>query len=125
MQVQRKQVMQTEQRVSVISGLAARYPMQEREQPASGTQHFWQGVCAGANLSSLVPLTRWDIDDVYSPDMAAKKMCAFWHCSHVCLSAGQQLRALIMSAGTCASATLWTAWTPLTRPPSTWRPARR
>ena len=89
--MQPEQGWRTEQQMSVISGLAARYPMQKGAQPVSGTRHFWDGLCAGANLSTVVPLTRWDIDDVYSPDMAAKKMyvASLWR---ICLLAGHQLR---------------------------------
>jgi acyl transferase domain-containing protein len=52
--------------------LAARYPALGDAEPSS--QQFWDSLCAGANLSRTVPLARWDIDDVYAPDMAAKRM---------------------------------------------------
>ena len=40
----------------------------------SGVQQFWDSLSRGANLQTLVPLTRWDIEAVYAPDMAAEKM---------------------------------------------------
>ena len=60
-----------------IAAVACRYP-----QPAGsadgcsgvpgGTTGFWGALQGGANLQSVVPASRWDVDAVYMPDTAAK-----------------------------------------------------
>lgn len=63
---------------SRVCAVAARYPLPSSAGPLdsarSGADQFWHTLSAGANLPVTVPVSRWDIDDVYSPDAAAKKM---------------------------------------------------
>lgn len=64
---------------TAVCAIAARYPLPTGASPLdsakSGADQFWHTLSAGANLPVTVPVSRWDIDDVYSPELAAKKMC--------------------------------------------------
>lgn len=70
-----------------MCAVAARYPLPPAAAAApgssgarSGTGQFWEALSAGANLPVSVPISRWDIDGVYSPEAAAKKMCVHSEC---------------------------------------------
>jgi len=62
---------------SVISAIAACYPQPptaDRSSAKTGAMRFWDALSEGANLPCKVPVTRWDIDSVYAPDMEPRKM---------------------------------------------------
>ena len=63
---------QAQPAVTMLASFAARYPAPGAQ---STTERFWDCLSLGADIPTVVPLTRWDIDDVYAPDTAAKKMC--------------------------------------------------
>ena len=56
-----------------LVGLAARYPKSVHSR-GQGDRVFWDAMTEGLDLSSRVPLERWDIDHSYSPELANKKM---------------------------------------------------
>jgi acyl transferase domain-containing protein len=60
-----------------IAAVACRYPQPaDSADSCSGmlraTAGFWRALQGGANLQSVVPASRWDIDAVYMPDIAAR-----------------------------------------------------
>lgn len=65
---------------TTVCAIAARYPLPSSATPLdsirSGADQFWHTLSTGANLPVTVPVSRWDIDDVYSPEASAKNMCA-------------------------------------------------
>ncbi len=61
---------------TLIASMAARYPSQDSSDQAeasSGAGQFWNGISAGANLSSCTPVERWDLDAFYAPEMTNSK----------------------------------------------------
>ena len=64
---------------TMIISVAARYPSQPKSDmvdASSDAEQFWNGISAGANLSSSIPVTRWDVDAFYAPEMTDSKMQA-------------------------------------------------
>ncbi|BDA51457.1 probable inactive phenolphthiocerol synthesis polyketide s at N-terminal half [Coccomyxa sp. Obi] len=63
---------------TAVCAIAARYPLPSGATPLdstkTGADHLWHTLSTGANLPVTVPVSRWDIDDVYSPEATAKKM---------------------------------------------------
>ena len=108
--------------MTTLAGFAARYPAYGAK---SGTERFWECLSLGADMPTVVPLTRWDIDDVYSPDPASRKMCA--SCALPCAVFSdlvKRLSRICARPGMCALAALWKALTSLTRRPSCWHLGR-
>jgi Beta-ketoacyl synthase, N-terminal domain len=52
---------------SSISEVAARYPCSRD----GGLSEFWEAMTAQAEVQRMVPLGRWDVDALYSPDPGA------------------------------------------------------
>ena len=58
-----------------ILSIAARYPTgPERLTTEDESSTFWQRMCTGSDLVSVVPLERWDIDQHYSPNATSSKL---------------------------------------------------
>ena len=58
---------------SEISAISCRYPgaATAGNDPGDG---FWKSFCGSAELQSVVPFDRWDMERAYSPDMGADNM---------------------------------------------------
>ncbi|CAL8465609.1 g5145 [Coccomyxa elongata] len=69
---------------TAVCAIAARYPLPLGASPLdsakSGADQFWHTLSTGANLPVTVPVSRWDIDDVYSPEPVAKNMYVRFGC---------------------------------------------
>lgn len=68
---------QQDRKTTRIAAVACRYPQPAdspdgRSGTPDGSAGFWGALQGGANLQSVVPASRWDIDAVYMPDTAAK-----------------------------------------------------
>eukprot|EP00884_Botryococcus_braunii_P010934 jgi/Botrbrau1/19842/Bobra.0124s0078.1 len=64
---------------SHVLGIAARYPTGP-DCPRRGVKAFWESLTAAANLQTVVPPDRWDIDAAYSPDLNSGNMYVRFGC---------------------------------------------
>lgn len=53
-----------------LVGVAGRYPGTS----SHGIAGFWDTISRSANLQAVIPLSRWDMDEVYTPDLSAGRM---------------------------------------------------
>lgn len=50
-----------------VTGASCRFPGAE----SGGLEAFWQSAASGSDLQSVMPLSKWDMEPLYSPDSAA------------------------------------------------------
>lgn len=59
-----------------IVSVACRYPGTAgdaaNDGAAAGPPAFWAALTGGANLQTVVPMSRWDIDPAYAPESTVK-----------------------------------------------------
>lgn len=62
--------------VSAVWGMAARYPgVPSCAERGTGIDSFWASLQASANLPCVVPTARWDVEELFAPDLLPGKMC--------------------------------------------------
>lgn len=62
-----------QQAATALVGLSCRYP-NAYGSSSSGTASFWDGAAQAADIQTLVPCSRWDLDRLYAPDPAGGRM---------------------------------------------------
>lgn len=67
---------------SSLVGISSRYPQPQTgahqpSRPAHSAAGFWAGMLLSADLQSVVPLSRWNMDACFSPDPAAAGLALY------------------------------------------------